>query len=373
MRIGTVSININTINHNYGAVLHSWAFQQVLINKIDGVEYTEVIDYLPNYMKGMNRKYPVLGYYKKGLKDAILWSIYTPSNIIKYDKVEKFIKKNFDKTAVKYTEDKLSKETLNYDVLICESDVIWDPNHYDSGFEKTFFFAHNNMKDKKKIAYAASLGNAEFSDHHKKEYRQLLKNMDYISVREKYAVEFTQQFTNKPVEYVLDPTLLLEAKDYEKIIAENKIKNNYLLIYFPLGYDTKLINQAREYAKKNNLEVIELSRYVWNKFRHKVYDTAGIEEFLALIKNAEVIFTNSFHGVCFSIIFEKEFYAFSRKTGRKIENICETFGLQGRFIKKNEFNECEAIDYKKVNEVLNTKRVQSIQYLVRALEEQKTN
>lgn len=367
MRIGTVSININTINHNYGAVLHSWAFQQVLINKIDGVEYTEVIDYLPNYMKGMNRKYPVLGYYKKGIKDAILWSLYTPSNVIKYNKVEKFIKQNFNKTPTKYIEDELSKVNLNYDVLICESDVIWDPNHYSSGFEKTFFFAHDNMKDKKKIAYSASLGNAEFTEEEKKEYKILLENIDYISVREKYAAEFTQQFTNKPVEYVLDPTLLLEAKDYERITAENMIKDKYLLIYFPLGYDKKLINHAREYAEKNNLKVVEISRYVWNKFRHRVYDTAGIEEFLALIKNAEVIFTNSFHGVCFSIIFRKEFYAFSRKTGRKIENICNIFNLQSRFITDNRFIEDNEIDYEKVYKILEDKRKQSMKFLINSL------
>lgn len=367
MKIGTISININTINHNYGAILHSWAFQQVLLKYFDNIE-TELIDYIPRYMENANQKYPVLSYYKKGLRDTLLWTIYAYSNAKKYNKVKPFIEENFIKTAKTYDESSLEKANLDYDVLICESDVIWDPNHYDSGFEKAFFLALDSMKDKKRISYAASLGNAEFTEAEKNEYIELLKNVDYISVREKYAAEFTANLIPEQVEYVLDPTLLLDENDYCHITHDRIIKEKYLLIYFPLEYNEKLIKQAIEYAKMNGLKVVEISRYIWNKFRHKVYDTASVEEFLSLIKYAEVIFTNSFHGVCFSVVFEKEFYAFTRKTGKKIRDICDTFELMDRFSEDGIFRECSPIDYEIVNSILNKKRKQSMQYLRKALE-----
>ena len=85
-----------------------------------------------------------------------------------------------------------------------------------------------------------------------------------------------------------------------------------------------------------------------------------------LIKNAEIIFSDSFHAVCFSIIFKKQFYAFSRRTGRKIEDICREFDLEERFI-KNKFIEGKDINYKEVYNILNKKRKESKKYLDMAL------
>jgi hypothetical protein len=368
MKIATISININTINHNYGAILHSWAFQQYLLENVNNLEETILIDYIPNYVEGFNLKYPVLSYLKKSFRDTILWSVYLFSNLRKYNKIERFINNNFIKTKEKYNENDLSTHSLDYDVYICESDVIWDPNHYGSGFERAFFLDFDYMKSKKRISYAASLGNAEFTEENKIQYTNLLKNIDYISIREKYGADYTQKFTKKPVFNVLDPTLLLDSDDYEKICSKKLIKEKYLLIYFPLEYNSKIIKEARSYAKVHNMKVVEISRYVWNKFHHKVYTAAGVDEFLSLIKHAELVFTNSFHGVCFSIIYKKEFYSFTRKTGKKIENLCTLFDLKARFINQDFVEDFESIDYSKVFNILNIERSKSIAFIENALQ-----
>jgi len=122
---------------------------------------------------------------------------------------------------------------------------------------------------------------------------------------------------------------------------------------------------VKEYAKKRKLKVVELSRYPWEVFRHKTILDAGIEDFLSLIANAEVVFSNSFHAVCFSLLFEKEFYAFSRKTGRKIEDICNVVGLDNRFITSNGYICTEKINWEDINKNLDNCRQHSLRFIER--------
>jgi hypothetical protein len=256
---------------------------------------------------------------------------------------------------------------LDYDCIICESDVIWSPSSTGGKFDPSFFLALDSMKDKKRIAYAPSLANAEFSIEQEEEFVKLLDNLDFISTREKYGAEYINKLSKREATHVLDPTMLLNEEDYFPITGKRLIPDKYLLIYFPLQFMPKLVEQAKQYAKKKGLKVVEISSYSLEKFRHKTFTAAGIEEFLSLIKNAEVVFSNSFHGVCFSVIFEKEFYAYSRKTGRKIEDICRLLGLENRFIRNFDFSEQEPIDYDKINKIIIENRTKSLEWLKEAI------
>lgn len=367
MKIGTLSLNINTNDLNYGAVLHSWAFQRVLKKQFNMV-HTEIIDYVPNHFKELNLKYPIVSYIK-GLHPRA--TIKTLPNAYfhaqRYEKFREFVNNNMIISTNKYDMESLNNEKLDYDCVICESDVIWSPSATGGKFDPSFFMALDSMKDKRKIAYSASLANAEFSDIQEKEFISLIKNVDFISVREKYAAQYVNRLSNKEVTHVLDPTMLLKAEDYEDIIDKRLINEKYLLIYFPLQFMPKLVQQAKEYAKAKGLKVIEISSYPLEKFRHKTFTAAGIGEFLSLIKNAEVIFTNSFHGVCFSVLFEKDFYAYSRKTGKKIEDFCKLLKLSNRYISNFEFKEQAPINYDRVNKTLNVERSNSLRWLEEAI------
>lgn len=365
MFIGTLSLNINTHDLNYGAMLHSWAFQRFLI-KYYNVN-AEVINYITPIYENKNLKYPFIDSLKEGkIKEFLIKLIKAKNHCIRYNKFQNFIISNFIVSKIKYNQKLLEKSKLSYDVIICESDVIWSADFFKGKYDKTFFCALNSMKNTRNIIYAASMANADLSKDNEKELKNLLKDLMYISCRESYAVKYIENLINRKVYHVLDPTLLLKEEDYIPIISRNLVSQKYLLLYMPVGNNSSIINSATEYAKKHNLKIIEISSSLRNILKHKVVANAGIEEFLSLIKNAEIIFSDSFHAVCFSIIFKKQFYAFSRRTGRKIEDICREFDLEERFI-KNKFIEGKDINYKEVYNILNKKRKESKKYLDMAL------
>lgn len=216
------------------------------------------------------------------------------------------------------------------------------------------------------------MANCQLNTNQEELFKNLIRNIDTISLRESYATKYTQQFTEKPVVNVLDPVFLLTEKDYLPIISKRMIKRPYVLVYFPLEFNNSIIKRAKQYAESKHLKIIELSRYPWEKFRHKTIMDAGIEEFLSLIYNADCIFSNSFHAVCFSIIFKKEFYAFDRKTGMKIYDICERLGLQERFVSST-FQEMSPINYEEVYLKLNLCRQSSIDFIEKNIIEKYTS
>ena len=96
-------------------------------------------------------------------------------------------------------------------------------------------------------------------------------------------------------------------EEYDKITDTRLLKEQYILLYLPVNDNKKLRKKAKEYAKENGYKILEISTKLLKKNTelHKTLPAAGIEEFLSSIKNAECIFTNSLHAVCFSIIFKK--------------------------------------------------------------------
>ena len=178
-----------------------------------------------------------------------------------------------------------------------------------------------------------------------------------------------KKLTTKSITHVMDPVFLLTAEDYKSIIANRIMKEKYLLLYLPVNDNKKLRKQAKEYAKQNNLKILEITTKLIPRFGHKTLTSAGIEEFLSSIKYAEMIFTNSFHAICFSIIFEREFYAFTRKHNGKVEDICKTFGLEERFLSDNEINNIKKIDYSTVQKKVSYWRKKSQDWLIKSIEE----
>ena len=360
-RIGVISLNINTDDLNYGALLHSYAFQQFL-SRYNGI-YSEIIDYKGPSIEVQNLKYPTLSLLiKKKYYVAMMSVLRFFSHAKRYEKFKTFIEEYCIISNTSYNQKALDEDELDYDIVVCESDVIWSPNITQPGFDKAFFLASESMKKKRRVAYAASLANALFSAEQEKEFISLLSNVESISCRESYAAEYVHQLVGRDVACVLDPVLLLKDEDYSKFIKERIIDEPYILLYLPIEYNRTTVKKVRRYAKEKGLRIIEVSSYPFDMIHHKVIRDAGIEEFLSLIKNAEIVISNSFHAVCFSVIFKKEFYAFTRKTGRKIEDICTRLGLEDRFV-KNELIERPAIDYDEINLRLERYREESINYI----------
>lgn len=368
MRIGTLSLNINNDDLNYGAMLHSWAFCR-FIHKTRPQDSAEIINYVPQKFTDFNKKLPVISYLKIGRYQtaaARMLCHYSYNKRLK--NFYEFQKEHMAVSKVKYTYNALKEADLPYDCLVCESDVVWSADFFKGRFDPAFFLALKNMRDKKKIIYAASMANAEFSEDDKKLFRRLVKSPDFISCRESYAAKLVNEETDRSAVHTVDPVLLLEPQDYDPICSGRSVKEPYLLLYIPLGYDKRYAEAAKRYARRHNLKVVELSMYAWHGISHKVMADAGIEDFLSLIRYADAVFTNSFHAVCFCALFHVDFYAFDRRTGRKTEDFCELLELHDRYMKVEDFHECQAIDFEKTDAILNKHKQRSVQWLYKALD-----
>jgi hypothetical protein len=262
-------------------------------------------------------------------------------------------------------------DIFDFGKIVCESDVIWSPKTF-KGFDRAFFCDYEFSKNMLKIAYAASISNTYLTQEEENIFKVLIKNFDYISVREKQTAEYVQQLTDKPVLHVLDPVLLLDAEDYQPFIKKIKNKNNYLLVYQPNKNDLALIKRAKKLAQSMKLDFIEISNFWRNKRYHKVYCSLGIEEFLGFFLNAQFIVTNAFHGMCFAIIFKKNFYIFQRDRDEggfdlKLKSLVSVLDIEEYFITGDKELTPIIIDYDKVYGRLNEERRKSMNFIDNAI------
>ena len=115
---------------------------------------------------------------------------------------------------------------------------------------------------------------------------------------------------------MIDPTLLLEYEDYDVLASDRLVEEKYLLIY-SRRYNSKMEDYAERMAKQNGWKIVEISLRATNAEKgHIMFYQAGVEEFLSLVKHAEFVVTNSFHGIILSAQFRRQFVIFSREIPR---------------------------------------------------------
>lgn len=330
-----LSLNMYTHVLNYGSVLQSFALQQYLKKK---GKNSVIIDYVPlhamdyydrNYLTYHAKLWPILPFLK-----LERWAV---SRKIKEGKFRKFFKKHYVTTKNRYFHNDLltlsNIENIDFDTFFCGSDTVWKIDQ-TKGFNDVFFLNIPAAKGKSKVAYACSMGARDFSDNEASDFVKLTQDFKGIALREQSRVVQVNQYLDKPAIRVVDPTLLLEASDYAKIATKPKEKD-YVLLYTIEENDPKMTEEARKFAKRKGLKLIEVTPYYNNKYLydHKVINDAGVEEWLGWFMNASYIITNSFHGMCFSIIFNKRAFLFERnKTDSKMPDLCKMLGLEQSLI-----------------------------------------
>lgn len=234
-----------------------------------------------------------------------------------------------------YTCDNIRNCVHEYDAFITGSDQVWNLKWYNPEFFLQFV-----PSEKKKIAYAASMAADHLTTEQKKIVENHLRDFDAISVREEEAVTLLSPLASVQIVQTLDPTLLLSGDDWDHICSERKISEEYLFCYF-LSSNRKLRRLARSFAKKNHLKLVTIPHSGgWIKTSDigfgdvRCFD-ASPEDFLSLIKYARYVFTDSFHAVAFSHIYQKQFFVFNRKKDEemssRISGITAIFGTEERF------------------------------------------
>lgn len=390
MKIGIISINMYSKGLNFACPLHTWAFQQLLFQH--GID-NEIINYKPVYYNDFDLKHPA-DYYDKlyrsmekqdgedkeeklkelAYKRDSYKELYCEREI-RYDKFQKFIDKHYVKTDKCYNSDLLEVLDPGFDGYICATDVIWK-NEPGYGFDRGFFLGSQVMENKWKIAYSASRGRWYPNNEEEKAlFFHYIEDIDFLSVREKSLQMYIEDNSDKRATVVLDPVLLHKKEFWEKVAVTPKEKK-YLLLYHVVEEAGDTIEQAIKYARKYDLTIVEVSDKPLEKgatieMLDKViyrYDI-GVEEWLGYILYADCVFTNSFHGCCFSVLFEKELFVGNRLED-KVDNLLEAFNIMNRKLQKNSSVDEETypqIDYEKVNRILVEKRKESIDFLISSI------
>lgn len=378
-RIAILTIFNN--NNNYGGVLQAYALQHVLREK---GYIAEVIVYVngqnPIYksVREQLKQYKVNEIIHKAL-GKVEGKIFN-KRIINILQDREYLFDNFRKVYISsskpYDDNSLVDSQKIYDAYICGSDQIWNPNAARNGFLLS-------MIDEKhcKIAYAASIGRSTLTEYEKSIMIPLIKRFDFVSVREKTAQEILNESGVNDVNVVLDPTLLIDKVEWESICNIKSIREKYVLCYFfsdSRAYRTKI----EKYCKQHNLKLyyIPYANQSYTKGDAEgdgiCLEKIGPIEFLSYINQAECVFTDSFHGTVFSILFEKKFVVFEREQKKqqasknsRLYDLLECFNLKDRLYSQKDikyYMDTE-IEYQMVNVKLRESRKKSLDFLWNSL------
>lgn len=361
MKIGILTYH-RTLN--YGACLQAVATRIVLEKMGHEVYY---VDYWPEYH---SRSYEPFSWSKLlslNYKIAILYILDT----LKYYRYRKIRIQQFDIFFSKYIYPYCKSTTETYDVIVYGSDQIWR-KQYGLQAYNPIYFGQNDFKTKQHIAYSASMGILPFTDEDKQTIRNLVANMNQLAVREQDLKELLESLGFTDIELTLDPTLLLSSKQWDDIIPTQCPQEDKYVLVYGINVASFDMIMVEDYAKKRGCSVKVLSGTAKSIDTDSLITTAGPESFISLIKHAECVFTSSFHGLAFSIIYHKEFYASFRSNSNRARTLLNSLGIAGRIIEGTKIpSELSPINYNSVEEKLNKRLLISKDYLVRSISKKK--
>lgn len=360
MRIGIITL---PLHKNYGGTLQNFALHTVLIK----FGYTPItLKY--NSIKRHEKLRLFLSFIYHGIKRSGIYQDIV--NFFRKDYYEQkfrmFEERYINIKNVGYgTVDGKKVTKLNLDALIVGSDQTWRPLYNG---EKRLDNMFLDFADEKtiKISYGASFGKDDLDEFSKEQlirYSKLLQRFDSISVREESGVALCNDYFGVNASHVLDPTMLVREDVYSKL-GISPGKKNYAAIYILDNNESKdrIIN---EICKKYKLDKL----FIGKPDDQGVYPS--IESWIGGLKESDFVITDSFHGTVFSILFERPFITICNPVRglSRIHSLHHSFQIEGRIFGENEAipETFKIIDWKHVHNVLERRRKEGIEYLLRAL------
>lgn len=365
-RIGIVTVFGNI---NFGSNLQSYALQTILRR----------LGYHPEnlplfHTPERNKLYQKFRFYVKYILFEMLFPFLNDARKRSH-LFEKYIIKNIrtSKYNISKIEDleKIGKSPYNY--YICGSDQIWAPNQ----FNPHFFLSFCNIK-RKKIAYAPSVGLKAIPENLIDTYDELISDIGSLSIREADGAKLLKDITGINIPVVLDPTLLLNRKEWLNHAGKFVTSEKYILCYF-LTQNNEYFMEVENYARLYKLKVYVLpsNRYDY-KWGDKVLYNIGPKEFIQILNKAEVMITDSFHGTIFSVNLHKNFYTFLRfgendplNQNSRVINILNELGLNDHLINpKSQLKNkplYTKVDWELTENELDKRRMYSLNYLKQSL------
>lgn len=363
--------------HNYGAVLQAHSLRKYLETLGHDVS---IIDYWPKYRRGM---YSIFNFriFKKdnGLCKGLFKLVGRNVRALLTLKTRIKRKRSFDNFIENYVLKKKSypSETFNFtdsfELYIYGSDQIWRYNKFPGteGFDLVYWGNGDSIDHHKKITYAASMGLIKDDIDSINFIKNNINNFKSISVREKTLKDLIENNLDVNVIKVLDPVFLMPKEYWCNLINNTyKIPDKYVVLY-NINENPIARLQAENYARSRNIEIVEIVGGVKLQSLNKRYRAdAGPSEFLRIISNAEFVFSTSFHGVAFALIFEKPFLSMGMgKNCDRVISLLSDLGIRERYVDSTDikFN-FEKIDYSLINKRLLGLIDDSKTYLINNLE-----
>ncbi|NLI23146.1 MAG: polysaccharide pyruvyl transferase family protein [Bacteroidales bacterium] len=322
--------------HNFGALLQAYALLSFLQKYFPE---TEIIDYWPSYHQD---EYTLIPNWKKRtfvekIKGILVFLLGFPKILKRRAGYLNFMKEYL------HVSDKVRYPVAgalahcSYDVVIYGSDQIWRKMHFNNQyfFDDVYWglYPHNVGV---KIAYAASMGDVNLTPDDIPYIRQSVQNFRYIGIREDYLINKLRQIIEADYQQVVDPIFLLDKQNWENIIdqAAFKIPNEKYILFYHLSFNNSALQFVNRLARITGYRIIEIrGRVIPYLMGKRYFHGVSPLQFLALIRNSEIVVTNSFHGTAFSVLFEKSFYSVLKPVeNSRIKSLLKMLNLENRIV-----------------------------------------
>ncbi len=343
---------------NFGSALQAYALQSQL----------KALGYAPVLIDYRNRKYGTVSASRERL--AYLLGKLFPARFA-YPFI-RFRKEKLTLSHLVQDESRLPSVVRSFDAVVCGSDQIWAPSVLNPVYLLEFV-----PDDIPKISYAASVGLDDIPDEQTELYRRALSRFAKVSVREKMGAALLERKCGITAQTVLDPTLLVDAAQWTALEAKRRNSEPYVFCYF-LNKDHAYERAVRQYARACGLTIVGCSANPADaSWMDMPSPKAGPCEFLSLIHHATCVFTDSYHGTIFSLLYHKPFVTFERFLptdalcqNSRIIQLADAFGIGSRIVRVTEDTELVIADYdyEVFERTLEGLRKQSVDYLTEALE-----
>lgn len=364
-----ICILTQPLQTNYGGLLQAYALQTIL-KRMGHEVWTE------------DRRYP-----KYSIKRFIA-KILTPIRGVHYptksqnnfiaQHTNNFIRKYINTTEPVSTIKKELFQKYQFDAYIVGSDQVWRPIY--SYYLPNYFLDFTAGESVKRIAYAASFGTSqwEFTIEQTKQCASLLQTFDAVSVREDSAIGLCKRYFGVNAVHLLDPTMLLNREDYIRLIEIEKVpiyENRLMTYLLDPSHEKEMIIQKVSRRIRQNLIVV---------MPDKLFSKVGLKEiekcvfppvtnWLRGFMDAEYVVTDSFHGMIFSVIFNKPFIVIANKDRGldRFTSFLRKFNLEKRLIYSlNDLTDeliDTIIDYRCVNQMIENEKDRAVKFLANSL------
>lgn len=380
MRIGILT---QPLSHNYGGIIQNYALQIVLRNAGFTVE---TINHHIKSNGGIKVKiFNFVRFIKKFFNKNLQYKYFPTENetkVIEYN-LQNFINKYINLTR-NITNKKgflIIDSERQYDAYIVGSDQCWRPR-YNKGFLDSMFLSFVK-REVKRIAYAVSFGadNWEYSASQTNVCSRLIKQFQLVTVREDSGIELCKQYFKIDSIQVLDPTMLLHKKDYIELIEKEgeQMSEGSLFNYIldPTSKKSAFINRIEVETGLKSFQILpkyhstdRTKEVVKNHIEDCIYPS--MTKWLRAFWDAKMVVVDSFHGMVFSIIFNKPFWVIGNKSRglSRFTSLLNMLHLENRLIDESKFSIVDVqrpINWNEVNSIINKKNIESIQLLINSL------